>query len=196
MNRIVCGSCGRTFNTKMKFCPFCGAQKAGDAQDGNRNCPCCARNLRDVLIRREQVFMCEQCEGLWLPTPAFEKLTSLRDVLSDPSVPDRYTRPALENRGHYIPCPCCGEPMVRRNFRKMSGVIIDICGEHGVWFDKGELELLRAFIAAGGVDRSQDREIERHEHDLDMLKWKTSQLEMMERILHKWDLGRFRFRKF
>jgi len=85
--------------------------------------------------------------------------------------------------------------MVRQNFRSISGVIIDICGDHGAWFDAGELEQIRSFIANGGIDKAQDREITVNKDTIDTLKQRVGDLEMMEKILHKWKVKRFRFRK-
>jgi Zn-finger nucleic acid-binding protein len=39
------------------------------------------------------------------------------------------------------PCPICGSPMRTAENR---GVVIDVCDDHGVWLDRGELENLVA----------------------------------------------------
>jgi len=41
--------------------------------------------------------------------------------------------------------------MARRNYRKKSGVIVDICSEHGVWLDADELEQIAGFILSGAA---------------------------------------------
>ena len=41
--------------------------------------------------------------------------------------------------------------MLRRNFRKSSGVILDVCSEHGTWLDADELEQITGFILSGGA---------------------------------------------
>jgi Zn-finger nucleic acid-binding protein len=41
--------------------------------------------------------------------------------------------------------------MQRRNFGKTSGVIVDVCAQHGTWFDPGELSRVLAFVEAGGL---------------------------------------------
>src|SRR5439155_12887026 len=58
----------------------------------------------------------------------------------------------------YLPCPRCGELMNRLNFAHASGVIIDICQPHGIWFDKDELRRIIEFIRAGGLDRARLKE--------------------------------------
>jgi Zn-finger nucleic acid-binding protein len=40
--------------------------------------------------------------------------------------------------------------MTRRNHGRTSGVIIDTCPDHGVWFDPAELSRILAWIEAGG----------------------------------------------
>lgn len=35
--------------------------------------------------------------------------------------------------------------MNRKNFGKQSGVLVDVCTMHGVWFDRGELDVVAAF---------------------------------------------------
>jgi hypothetical protein len=52
--------------------------------------------------------------------------------------------------------------MNRRNYGPGSGVIIDICREHGLWFDPEELPAILAWIRRGGQARAeQDRAAER-----------------------------------
>jgi hypothetical protein len=48
--------------------------------------------------------------------------------------------------------------MHRMNFAKCSGVIVDVCRPHGVWFDMNELHRIVQFIKAGGLDRSRANE--------------------------------------
>jgi Zn-finger nucleic acid-binding protein len=52
----------------------------------------------------------------------------------------------------YRPCPSCKQLMVRRNYAHASGVIIDLCREHGVWFDADELARILAWVRAGGKE--------------------------------------------
>ena len=38
-------------------------------------------------------------------------------------------------------CPVCGDTMETKAYRKVE---IDVCQEHGVWLDRGELETIDA----------------------------------------------------
>jgi Zn-finger nucleic acid-binding protein len=46
----------------------------------------------------------------------------------------------------YLRCPACDEPMNRSLFGKRSGVIVDVCTLHGIWFDAMELERAAVFV--------------------------------------------------
>ena len=48
--------------------------------------------------------------------------------------------------------------MNRANFARCSGVIIDLCKQHGVWFDRNELSRIVEFIRAGGLEMSRAKE--------------------------------------
>jgi Zn-finger nucleic acid-binding protein len=50
--------------------------------------------------------------------------------------------------------------MNRVNYAKRSGVVLDVCKAHGIWFDQDELRRVLAFIASGGLDRARARDIE------------------------------------
>jgi hypothetical protein len=48
--------------------------------------------------------------------------------------------------------------MHRVNYGKCSGTVLDVCRDHGTWFDPTELEQIVEFIKAGGLDRARERE--------------------------------------
>ena len=48
--------------------------------------------------------------------------------------------------------------MSRFNFANCSGVILDSCRPHGVWFDSDELRRIVEFISGGGLDMSRAKE--------------------------------------
>ena len=86
--------------------------------------------------------------------------------------------------------------MNRKNFRRISGVIIDSCADHGVWLDIGELEKIRHFIADGGLGKSRDREIQRNREDLQGLAIKVHQTAFTQRMIHFWNPKRWLFSGF
>ncbi|MGA7992660.1 MAG: zf-TFIIB domain-containing protein, partial [Thermoanaerobaculia bacterium] len=66
---------------------------------------------------------------------------------------------------HYRPCPVCKKLMNRSNFGGGSGVIVDVCGPHGVFLDRGELTKIVDFLEKGGWERVRKREILRMEEE-------------------------------
>lgn len=48
--------------------------------------------------------------------------------------------------------------MNRSNFARSSGVIVDLCKLHGVWFDAEELPKIIDFIDGGGLARAREKE--------------------------------------
>jgi len=50
--------------------------------------------------------------------------------------------------------------MNRVNFARISGVILDVCKMHGVWFDRDELSQVLESIQGGGLSRAANIESE------------------------------------
>jgi len=66
-----------------------------------------------------------------------------------------------QGKVRYVHCAVCDKVMNRVNFGKMSGIIIDVCKNHGVWFERDELRGVLQFVANGGLDRMRASEAER-----------------------------------
>jgi Zn-finger nucleic acid-binding protein len=109
------------------------------------------------------VHECRACGGLWLDRAVFEQLGSSRErqgaVLGALPGADKAQVARLEPV-QYRPCPACRQRMNRVNYAKRSGVVVDICKTHGIWFDKDELRRVLAFVAEGGLDRARELELE------------------------------------
>jgi len=146
-----------------KHCPRCGApaDRKADVESAGRKCPRCLTEMQIAQIGDSKVLECASCLGLWLTKNAFETIcadkeqqsavlgtASLKDV--EPNTPDSKVR--------YVPCPECSQLMNRANFARCSGVIVDLCKPHGVWFDPNELSRIVEFIRAGGLEISRARE--------------------------------------
>lgn len=178
--RAACPVCYGPVFRGMKFCPDCGSKVVRQDQkpDRNRPCPRCGPPLLPALIAKVRVDECDRCGGIWLDREAFLEICETWDaaalpldqvephpVWTEPEKPASHlTGPALSTQAGlsgrmYIPCPVCGELMLRKNFAGCSGVIIDWCKPHGYWFDRSELQKVVAFVRTGGLQKS--REIER-----------------------------------
>jgi len=60
----------------------------------------------------------------------------------------------------YRRCAACQNMMNRVNFGRVSGIVVDLCKGHGVWFDPGELQSVLHFVANGGLERMRESEAE------------------------------------
>ena len=111
---------------------------------------------------------CGACAGMWVGRPAFEIITektrSTAAAEDDPVAADStrgtVSTPATQRGRLYRRCPECSQMMHRRNFGKHSGVVIDSCKDHGIWFDAQELESILRWIRQGGEARSRKRTAE------------------------------------
>jgi Zn-finger nucleic acid-binding protein len=108
---------------------------------------------------------CAKCGGQFVGHALLRELLEQREVYGS-AIPRRTTphNPLIQPI-RYVKCPECGELMNRRNFGKSSGIIVDICHQHGVWFDAGEVPRVLAFVQAGGLSRAQRREQEELAHN-------------------------------
>ncbi len=122
---------------------------------------------RNIEIAEIAILECPSCAGLWVGADEFSLLKERSRTISFPmdadDSPDVDRPPTrLETQGGplYRPCPRCGKLMNRRNYGRRSGVIIDSCRAHGVWFDAHELDGVLRWIRSGGEASAYRREQE------------------------------------
>ncbi|MFQ5842957.1 MAG: zf-TFIIB domain-containing protein [Thermodesulfobacteriota bacterium] len=191
---VTCPHCGGKVNFKSATCPHCGGRRPSLADKrGSPMCPRCHVSLIHYAYRRRDLDMCSHCGGVWLDRGEFKDLTRESDVYQSQPAPKEYVRGPIKDSIQYIPCVRCGALMNRKNFARISGVIIDECKGHGVWLDGGELELIRAFIADGGLERTQDRGIEKNRQALRELASNVGRVQFTERMIHFWNPKRWFF---
>jgi Zn-finger nucleic acid-binding protein len=160
---VACPSCFAMMFVGSKHCPRCGA--AGDREEDvvstGQKCPRCKTVMQVATIGNSKVLECASCLGLWLKTSAFEKICADKEqqsaVLGNASLAD-VDRTTSATKVTYIPCPECSQLMNRANFARCSGVIIDLCKQHGIWFDRDELSHIVEFIRAGGMEAMRAKE--------------------------------------
>lgn len=154
---ILCGKCFTRLPGDARFCRFC--QQPVQEQNvaplaAEAECPRCRAELRGRDLKAGQVVECPGCGGLWLEPDMFNRLCQRTAHERDSTLTG--PRPELVGPAQdshpmaYLKCPTCGDMMVRRNFGVRSGVIIDVCRDHGVWLDLQEWERIREYILAGG----------------------------------------------
>ena len=167
----ACPSCFGPMFRGMQFCPHCGAkgERVVDERAATVACPGCGAEMKAVRVGATSFHECTSCAGSWLVADAFTQLCTNRE--------ERGTVAALvgPNAGapvrtvgtvvRYVACPACKKTMNRQNFGHRSGVIIDVCKGHGVWFDHGELQSVLAFVDAGGLEKARRVDQERDQEE-------------------------------
>jgi Zn-finger nucleic acid-binding protein len=124
------------------------------------DCPRCKSKLDALKIGDIGLQECARCGGLWSTPDMFESICADGE---NQSAVLNFAGGRSEISGQpvsisYVPCPDCKQLMNRSNFARSSGVIIDLCRQHGVWFDAEELPKIIAFIRHGGLEKARSRE--------------------------------------
>jgi len=147
-----------------QFCPHCGA-KAVDpsAADGKTlTCPGCSGDMAPVQLGGTSMHQCAKCGSSWLSPDALSALCANKDA-SGLVAAATGCLPGSAIVAHpapvrYVHCPECSKVMNRVNFAHASGIVIDVCKHHGVWFEKDELRGVLDFVARGGMQQMKQRD--------------------------------------
>lgn len=157
---LVCPECLARNPEAGRYCTGCGTEflpQAPWTAGAAKRCPACEESLAAQRVRDVWLQVCAWCDGLWVPATNLDAL--VRRMGEDPARAasaglgrsQPVARPAFDGAVVYRRCPECRQHMVRKNFGRTSGVVVDWCGGHGTWFDADELGRVAAFVAAGGL---------------------------------------------
>jgi Zn-finger nucleic acid-binding protein len=167
-----------------RFCARCGAEATREhvEEATAMNCPRCGESLQALRLGAMPAHECAACGGVWLDPGTFQKLCDDRDEhagvasVLEGRMP---TKPVTPDAVKYLFCPQCKKLMNRVNFAHTSGVITDVCKEHGVWLDRGELQRVMAFVEHGGLAAMRQHQIDQLDDErrrLEQERNQTSQL--------------------
>jgi Zn-finger nucleic acid-binding protein len=168
----ICPECMARISDRARYCHHCATPllPAGRAGEPTQtSCPACgdgvlltSRHLGQPAV---SVLECPSCAGLWL---ARETVQTLLEKVRRCSAAEEltFTResagtldagPGHDQERLYRPCPTCGKLMHRMNFGRKSGIILDSCRAHGLWFDAHELDGVVRWIRTGGESEARRR---------------------------------------
>jgi Zn-finger nucleic acid-binding protein len=161
----ICPSCFGAVAVGMSHCPSCGARAAAadEPEHAGGACPRCSADLMLLEAGPRKMEECPKCGGLWIDPATLQQICddheqqeAVMNILLVPPVPNA-GGPKLPGR-IYLPCPKCKKLMNRRNFGGCSGILVDWCKDHGIWFDREELKKAVQFIRGGGLRKSREKE--------------------------------------
>jgi Zn-finger nucleic acid-binding protein len=160
---VRCWRCFELGFAGSSNCAGCGARLGleGDLGTTMDSCPDCGagEKLHLVDVGEHRIRECMRCGGVLLDHATLEHLTHAREVEAGLRAFETksVSKSALTSTEvRYRPCASCGRLMTRRNFGGSSGVIVDVCKDHGIWFDAEELTAVLRFVATGGLRRQRE----------------------------------------
>ncbi len=175
----LCPECAARISDRARFCHHCATPIAPQEMAGEATqyaCPACGEDRplhsRALGDPRVSVMECGSCGGLWLDNVVFELLEERfrgSAVSATTFAHEKYRGRGDGERDRAAPfyrkCPLCDTLMHRRNYGRRSGVLVDTCKAHGIWFDLGELDTVLRWVRAGGLDRAEKWAKQTREHD-------------------------------
>lgn len=167
----ICPECRARISDRARFCHHCGISIQPRFSTGKRSemsCPACA-DSKPLYLRKEEglspFLECHLCAGVWLSLDDFSQICRraksetipplLQKQKPQTRVVDLSKESGASSPSFYRRCPSDRSPMNRRNVAGKSGVIVDYCAEHGVWFDGNELAQLIDWIRQGGLNQAK-----------------------------------------
>ena len=168
---IGCEKCFGMVFLGSKHCQHCGAavKIPADRDAPPLQCPRRCGAMRAVRFGGADMWECRTCSGLWVDRETVQRLIAEHvkpAPLLGTGLPTPPPAPLKPQPVAYGACPQCQKLMNRVNFGHTSGIIVDVCGPHGTWFDADELRHVIEFVAAGGLENARARALtyERERH--------------------------------
>ncbi len=118
------------------------------------SCPRCLTNLVSLRVGAVAVRGCPTCAGVWLDPDTNRRMAEGFDEEAVAAVRAHSSKAKVkvdESVGN-LSCPVCRKAL-RRHRIDNAWLDVDICDDHGTWYDKGEVErvtqALNAPVATG-----------------------------------------------
>lgn len=157
---VRCASCFSLELTGGNVCAQCGATLGLEGVEGPMGirCPRCKDvELVGTLVGEHRVGECLRCTGLFVEHPVLERITRRAEERAGMRLRPIEVASSSAETSAYLLCPRCEVHMGRTQFGERSGIVIDVCAQHGVWFDRDELARAVEFVDAGGLARISER---------------------------------------
>jgi Zn-finger nucleic acid-binding protein len=161
---VHCAACFSLNPAEATHCFGCGERLGLEPLEfaASLHCPSCGDACRAFGSGAGQLCECTACGGQFVEHGLLGELLERRELFRVVVRAHLPRENPLKKPVRYLPCPVCGTRMNRNNFGGTSGIVVDVCPHHGVWFEPGELPRILEFVQAGGLERARERW--RHEH--------------------------------
>lgn len=118
--------------------PHIPLENIPNSSDNNfMDCPRCKKPLIILEFEKVEVDYCSICRGVWLDSGELELL------LGSPNDSPIEFKSDKSSGERPLKCPRCRKRMEKVSSEFESGILLDRCkNEHGLWFDRGELEAI------------------------------------------------------
>jgi len=162
---MQCKFCAAPLPKQGSICNYCNklnplnqqiiANKETKKCHSNHLCPCCHIGLETITDATVTLEYCSQCDGILIEEEEFEQLIAYNVTplnMFNPYYLRFMQDHPRDNRkkAQFHNCPVCNEFMDIINYKKQSGILLDICEEHGIWIDGGELQQIVEWYEVGG----------------------------------------------
>ncbi len=163
---VICPTCFTRISAHAKFCHSCATPIVIEQELGKESklaCPVCDGGpklvSRSLGPSQTAVLECPSCAGIWISHGLFERAVRHNQEQAVPpaaagvrgdSSKVHQVKMRRQQGPMYRKCPECQNIMNRQNYARRSGIIIDICAQHGIWFDAQELEAILEWLRRGG----------------------------------------------
>jgi Zn-finger nucleic acid-binding protein len=122
----------------QKIVHVVGASDAAEPEPGR--CPHCLRVLVSVKVGEVELHGCPGCGGIWLDNVSAKKvLENPENIFYELATRAANNATANRPRNPRPTCPVCSIILDRTRFHDVD---LDLCPEHGTWFDALELGML------------------------------------------------------
>jgi Zn-finger nucleic acid-binding protein len=102
-------------------------------------CPRCTAVLFAAETGGVTLNGCGRCGGIWLDNEACQAVVRSYDPAVVALARRAASHATARPRATEIACPVCNARLQRA---QAGGIVLDVCADHGTWFDRAELELV------------------------------------------------------
>ena len=114
-------------------------------------CPVCKEPMVVLELEQVEVDYCTSCAGVWLDSGELELLLETDEERNGLIT---LFKDAADVKEKSYECPICRKSMKKFEIGEVGKIVVDKCKkDHGIWFDKGELQKVVEF----GSDNKQNK---------------------------------------